>query len=94
MINILQNTNYVKKIKCNCSTCFHSSKKKGIKYCEFYFLTNPKKAYCSRYAPKIKQSSVDGLPKKASGKRQKPLTKDQKAELELNKKKFFPWELG
>ena len=80
---MIVNANSVKAIKCNCRTCFHSVNKKGILYCEYYSLVEPKKQKCARY------SYIN-----RSGKKQKPLTKEQKEKIQGNKVKSFPWEIG
>lgn len=45
----IENTRNVKSITCDCAKCYHSTNKKGVIYCSYYDLINPKKRKCARY---------------------------------------------
>lgn len=70
------NTNNVKKVKCNCTCCYHSvnNPKVGL-YCKYYDLFNPHKTQCARYSYQNKKND----------KRLKPISATKKAPT-------YPWE--
>lgn len=55
----IENIHNVKRVKCNCSICYHShylkqSSKKAKKtlHCKYYDIINPDKTTCARYYPR------------------------------------------
>lgn len=75
----IENTRSVSSIKCNCSDCFHSVKKKSTLYCTQYCIIDPHKRKCKRYSKRNDYAIT-------SEEYQETLEKKRTAE------PTFPWE--